>query len=336
MNEMPPPLPPHTPRPLLPETSPPFLPGGRRAVRRETGLAVMTLLVMIAASAVYRDSFPTAGNFSAILRNLAGDGIMAAGMAVLMIGGAFDLSVGATFSMTGIVTGWLLKAAGFPVVPAIVCGLAIATFGGLLNGVLVAKVKVNALITTLGTMQIFKGVAVLIGGPGIGFLPDSFGRLGQAEFLGLQSPVWLMIFVLVLFQFLMSRTRFFRKYYYIGGNPRAAFLSGINVQAMQIVAFMISGFLAGLAGVSFAARLSSSVSTAGDGAELRIITAVILGGASLTGGKGTIWGTFIGVVFMAIIGNIMIVAQISSYWQSIVIGCVLVLAVALDLLWNRK
>jgi ribose/xylose/arabinose/galactoside ABC-type transport system permease subunit len=314
--------------------------GGSRAgsftVSREFGLLVLTFGAVILFSILYPRSFCNFANFAAVARNLAFDGILAVGMMLLMVSGVFDLSVGAMFSMAGVLTAWLLKEAHLPVPLAILCGLAAATLGGLINGFIVARVRVNALITTLGTMQIFRGIAVLVGGPGINFLPESFSRLGQAQFLGLQSPFWLMLLVVILFQSLLAKTRFFRQFYYIGGNVRAAYLSGINVQRMQMIAFMIAGFLAGLSGMAFASRLATGVSIAGDGAELRVITAVILGGASLTGGKGTIWGALIGVVFIALINNIMIIAQISSYWQSIIIGMVLVLAVALDSLVNRQ
>jgi ribose transport system permease protein len=290
----------------------------------------------VGASLLYPSSFPTFANASALLRNLAVDGIMATGMLVLLVAGVFDLSIGATFSLIGVLTGYLLKTAGLPVPVAIVAGLLCGALCGLVNGLIVAKVRVNALIATLGTMQIYRGLAVLIGGPGISFLPPGFSRLGQAEIVGLQSPVWLMLLIAVLFQYLLARTRYFRQYYFLGGNQRAAKLCGMNVERLQIAAFMIMGSLAGLAGMVFAARLGTAVSVAGDGAELRIITAVIVGGASLTGGRGAVWGAMTGVLFMALLSNIMIIAQVSSYWQGIIIGMVLVAAVATDRIFNRQ
>jgi ribose/xylose/arabinose/galactoside ABC-type transport system permease subunit len=254
----------------------------------------------------------------------------------MMISGVFDLSVGGMFSMAGIITGWLMKTAGFPVPLAIAAGMMIAALGGLVNGLIVARIKVNALIATLGMMGVFRGIAVLIGGPGINFLPPSFSRLGQTVFWGIQTPVWLMLAIACFYHYLMSRTRLFRQYYYIGSNQKAAYLSGINVSGMQILAFVQMALLAGLSGIVFASRIGTSVSIAGDGAELRVITAVILGGASLTGGRGTIPGALIGVVFIALIQNILIIAAVSSYWQSIIIGVVLVLAVAMDSLFHRQ
>jgi ribose transport system permease protein len=179
-------------------------------------------------------------------------------------------------------------------------------------------------------MGIYRGIAVLLGGPGITFLPDSFSRPGQAVILGLQGPIWMMASIAALFSFLLSRTRYFRQYYYIGNNATAARLSGIDVPRMQIAGFAIMGFLAGFSGIAFASRVGTSVSISGDGAELRIITAAILGGASLTGGKGTIWGALVGVGFIALINNALIIASVSAYWQSIITGIVLVVAVAMD------
>ena len=310
-------------------TPPPWL-------TREAILIALTVLAVVGASVAFPRSFPTFANLSTLLRNTALDGVMACGMIVLMVAGVFDLSVGSMFSMIGVLTAWMMTSLHVPVPLAILAGLGVAALGGALNGLIVAKVRVNALITTLGTMQIFRGIAVLVGGPGIANLPPSFSKLGQAELFGLQSPIWLMLAVALIGQWLLSKTRFFRKYYYIGANAKAAHLSGIPVDRMLIAAFALSGLLAGLAGMTFAARVATASSTAGDAAELRIITAVILGGASLTGGRGTVWGTLVGVLFISLINNVMIFAGLKSEWQSIVIGGVLIVAVALDHFLSRK
>jgi ribose transport system permease protein len=288
------------------------------------------IALVILNSLLFPRIFPTIANFSAILRGLAFDGMMVCGMMLLLVAGTFDLSVGGTFSMAGVVAGWLMKSQGVPVPIAVLGGVAAGFAAGMLNGLIVARAKVNALIATLGTMGIYRGIAVLLGGPGITFLPASFSRPGQSVVLGLQGPVWLMIVIVMLFHFLLERTRLFRQYYYIGNNAKAARLSGIDVGRMQILGFTLMGLLAGIAGIAFASRVGTSVSVSGDGAELRIITAAILGGASLNGGKGTIWGGLIGVAFVALINNALIIGSVSAYWQSIITGIVLVLAVALD------
>ncbi len=308
----------------------------RSYLTRETVLVALTLAAIMGASLAYPTSFPTFRNFSALLRNMAMDGVMACGMVVLLVSGMFDLSVGSMLSMAGVVTGWLLTRGQVPAPLAILLGLCVGALGGALNGWIVAKVRVNALIATLGTMQIFRGIAVLVGGPGIANLPASFAQWGQAQWLGLQAPVWLMLAVAAVGQFLMAKNRFFRRYYYIGANAKAASLSGIPVDHMVILAFTLMGLLASLAGIAFASRMATANSTAGDGAELRIITAVILGGASLQGGRGTVWGTLVGVFFISLINNVMIFARLSPEWQSIVIGMVLVLAVAMDRFLSRR
>lgn len=306
------------------------------AFSRELGLLVIILLTVVVFSILFPTSFRSGENFRAILRNLAADGILAVGMMLVMVGGSFDLSVGAMLSLAGVVTGWLMKMKGWPVPLAIGAGLGVAALGGFVNGLIVAKVRVNALIATLGTMGMFQGAAILIGGPGITFLPESFTALGRGEFWGVQSPVWLMLGLAAVAHYGLAHTRFFRQYYYIGSNLKAAHLSGINVERMQVLAFTLMGLIAGLAGIAFASRMATSVSTAGVGAELRVITAVILGGASLSGGKGTIWGALVGVVFMALINNVVIIAKVSSEWQGIILGSVLVLAVAVDSMMNRS
>jgi ribose transport system permease protein len=179
-------------------------------------------------------------------------------------------------------------------------------------------------------MGVFQGFALLLGGPGITFLPDSFTRFGQTEWLGIQGPVWLMTGLAVTAHLLMTHFRFFRQYYYIGANPVAASLSGIHVERMQILAFSLMGLIAGLAGIVYASRIATATATVGVGAELQAIAAVILGGASLSGGKGTVWGAMIGVFFMALVKNVLIISRVSSEWQGIVLGVVLVSAVAVD------
>jgi len=315
---------------------PPVAGGHRRGVPRELALLALVVAMAVVFSVLYPVSFFSMANLQAILRNLAVDGILATGMMLMMIGGLFDLSVGSMMSMTGVIAGWLMKAQGWPVPAAIAAALGVSALGGLVNGALVARLRVNALITTLATMGIFQGVAILIGGPGITALPGPFARLGQSEWLGVQSPVWLMLALAVAMGYALRHTRPFRQYYYIGSNRKAAILSGIAVGRMQVLAFTLMGVIAGLAGIAFAARVGTAVSTAGAGAELKAITAVILGGASLAGGRGTIAGALIGVAFMALVNNVLLIAQVSSYWQGIVLGAVLIAAVALDSLVNRS
>jgi ribose transport system permease protein len=302
---------------------------------RETTLLIMTLLLIIIASFVFSASFPSFTNAAGIMRNFALDAIMVCGMMVLMVSGVFDLSVGSIYSLVGVLTAALMKNMGWPVALAVLAGLAAGVLCGLVNGFVTARIKVNALITTLGTQQIFRGIAIWIGGTNIPNLPQGFNSIAQSKFLGIQGFVWIMVVVVLITYLLLSQTRFFRQFYYIGGNIKAAKLSGINVPRMQMFGFAFMGLMAGLAGMLFASRLGAAVAIAGDGKELAIITATILGGASLSGGKGNVLGALIGVIFIAVVNNLMILATVEAYWQSIVIGSILILAVATDWLVNR-
>lgn len=305
-----------------------------RAYSREIDLLLVIYLTVIVFSILYPDSFFSWENARAILNNLAADGIVAVGMMALMIAGVFDLSVGSMISMVGVVTGWLLFRE-WPVAPAVGIGLAVAALGGWANGMLVAFARVNALITTLGTLSIFGGIALLIGGPSIVNLPRSFTALGQTEILGLQLPVWFMLALAAAAHYLLRHVRAFRLLYYVGSNPKAARYSGINVERVQVLAFTLTGLIAGVAGLALAARFSTSVSNVGLGTELRVITAVILGGASLTGGKGTIAGALIGVLFIALIRSTLLMADVKPHWHPIVVGAILILAVLLDSIQAR-
>ena len=309
------------------------------ALSRELGLGLLTLLLLFGFRILFPVSwgyFATFDNFASIFRNLVFEGILALGMMLMMVAGVFDLSVGAMASLAGVVTGWLMKSAGWPVPAAIAGGLAAAAAGGFLNGLIVAKGRVNALITTLGTMGVFSGLALLIGGPGITFLPESFTELGQAKFLGLQSPVWFLVVLALATHYALAHTRFFRQFYYLGANPRAAHLSGLNVERLQLFAFTLMGLLAGFAGVVYAARVATASSTLGVGKELGAITACVLGGASLQGGRGTAWGALLGVIFVALIQNLLLIKQVRPEWQGIILGFVLVFAVGVDSILNRK
>lgn len=311
-------------------------PAALRPHSREIDLLLAIYLTAILFAVTYPSTFLSTANARAVLNNLVFDGMLAIGMMLLMIAGVFDLSVGAMASMTGVLCGWLMTSQAWPISLAVAAALAVAAGGGLVNGILVARLQVNALIATLGTMGVFQGVAVLIGGPGVADLPGGFAYFGQGEWAGLQRPVWGMLVMAATAHVLLRHTGYFRQFYYIGSNAKAARLSGIRVERLQILGFLLMGLVAGIAGLAFAARVGSAVSTAGSGAELRVITAVILGGASLTGGKGSIPGALIGVAFMALATNLLILSRVSSYWQGIVIGITLILAVALDALQTRR
>jgi ribose transport system permease protein len=232
--------------------------------------------------------------------------------------------------------GLAAKYLGLPPVAAFLVGCAWGLLLGMLNGVLVTRFRINALIATLATLSIYRGGLQLVSGAGVTNIGNNFTVFGQTKILGIYSPFWFMAVIVLLFGFLVGRTRFFRQAYYIGGNARAAKLSGINVDRTVFIFFAIMGLLAGLAGALLASRLNTAVVLAGQGVELKVITAVVLGGASLSGGVGTIVGAFLGVLFMALLQNAMIIAGINPFWQLIVVGAVLLLSVGLDQLARTR
>ena len=303
---------------------------------RALSLFVLIFFICIGMSIFYNDYFLSFTNFSAIFLSLSVEGILSIGMMFLIVSGVFDLSVGSAVAVGGAVAALLMKRVGLPVPVAIMGGIAACSTAGLINGFFVAVVGVNALIATLAMLGILRGVAILIAGAGIVALPESFLFLGQHTVLGIQMPVFYMIILVVFFAFVLKRTRYFRQLYFIGGNARAAVLSGINVKRTQLVNFILMGTLSGITGCIISSRLNAAIGTIGTGIELRVITAVIIGGGSLSGGRGTVAGAFMGALFMGLLNNVMVIAGVNVYFQSIVIGCVLLAAVSLDVLMRNR
>lgn len=308
----------------------------RKLQDRVFTLAATIVVLCIVLTILFPDRFATSANVSQLLLNLSIDAIVAAGMMVLMISGMFDLSVGSVVAFSGGLAGYLMFYHDVHFLLAISAGLCGSMIIGLVNGWLIARIGINPMIQTLAMMGIIRGFALMLSGAGIQNFPYEFIYIGQSKLLGLQAPVWYMAAIILLFQFLASRTVFFRRYYFIGSNEKAARLSGIRVEKMKVYAFVISATLAGIAGILLSSRLGAALSTSGRGLELRVITAVILGGASLTGGYGKIWGAFLGALFMALINNMLIISRVSGYWQEVILGGILILAVGIDQLLQKK
>ena len=293
-------------------------------------LLILLVAVCIGGSIAFPSTFLSLGNFSQILLNVSTDTIVAVGMMLLLISGSFDLSVGSVVALTACLTAYMMQVLHIPIPLAIGLGLLGALFIGWINGYLVAYKEINAMIQTLAMMGIARGVALMLSGSGTQNLPYWFNTIGQSKLLGIQMPIWYMLLTVGLFTFLFRKTIFFRRYYYIGGNEKAADLSGIRVKKMKMLGFVISAGLAGIAGILISSRLGAALPTFGRGLELRVITAVILGGASLNGGYGKIPGALLGTLFMGIVANLMVIARVSGYWQEIILGIILILTLGLD------
>lgn len=306
------------------------------AAYREFSLVVV-LLVMTLVMTFISPVFLTRANVEAILLGLSVEATIAVGMVILLIAGGLDLSVGSTLAFTGVVSGLLLTRLGVPAWLAILVGLLAALLVGLANGLLISKMMINPFIVTLGMMITVRGLTlVLASGKAVLNLPESFTVVGQGRLFGIQYPIYIMLVLVVVFDLLMRNSRFFRQSYYIGGNEKAARLSGISVDWAKIFNYCLVAVLAGVAGIMITGRFGSSSLTVGTGVELRVITATIIGGASLSGGEGSVFGAFLGALFMGVLANALNLLGVDVYWQNFVTGLILIIAVVVDVLNERR
>jgi len=225
---------------------------------------------------------------------------------------------------------------GQSIVLSVLVGLATAAVVGLLNAWVVAKIGVNALIATLGTMTILRGVALTAWqGRPVSQVPEAFRSIGQGQFLGIPLPAVILIVLVIIFDILMRRGQWFRQLYFVGSSEKAALLSGINVSQVRVVTYVAAGLQAGLAGIISTSRLSAAYPNAYDSVALRVISGAVIGGCSLFGGEGSIVGSVLGLFFIAIILDVVVLFGISPYVQEIVQGGALILAVVIDI-WSKR
>jgi len=255
---------------------------------------------------------------------------MALGMTVVIISGGIDLSVGSVLVFSSILVGLFLKAK-LGIAVSIILTLGIAGFIGFANAAMINRLRAHPFIVTLGTMTVVRGFAlVLTGGHPVTGFPKSFSYFGQGYLFNIPFPVVLFVFLAVTFHILLGRNKYFAQAYFIGSNPDAARLCSMNVERFRWVTYVISAILAGAAGIITASQYISANASFGLDAELRVITAVIVGGASLSGGVGTIGRTVLGVIFLAIVANALVQANVPTYWEKVAYGAMLVVSVMLE------
>ncbi len=302
---------------------------------REFFLVAMIIVGLIVMSFI-SPTFLSRGNLLSMLMGLTIQAIVAIGMTIVIISKGLDLSVGSVLAFSSMITAMSLKA-GIPVFVSILIGLLFGALFGFMNGFIIAKVGVNPFITTLGTMIVIRGLVLLVSkGIGISSLPQGFNVLGQTKVLGVQSPIWIMIILVIIFEILLRKHVFFRYNYYVGSNEKAALFSGLKVNKIKILDYVISGVLAALCGILMTARLGSFSTTAGTNLEMNVLAAVIIGGASLNGGEGSILGSFLGCLLIAFIGNALNLLGVSVYWQQMIMGLTLLFAVLLDVATSKR
>ena len=301
-------------------------------------IPLITLIVLCAATALLTPRFLSPLNLTNILVQSSIMAVIAMGMTFVIVGGGFDLSVGSSAALAGCVAAMVMLEAGIAagVIAGIVAGAAV----GLANGLVIAFLNVNPFITTLGTMVLVRGVVFLMTGgapvSGDAGLPSAFVAFGSARLFGVHLLVWVPAVLLAVLSFAMHLTPYGRRIYATGGGREAAYLSGIPVRRVIASTYVWCGALAGVAGVMLAARLQSGQPTAGEFYELTAIAAVVLGGASLHGGEGTLVKSVIGVFIMIVLGNALNLLNVDSYWQRVAVGVVIIAAAAAERLRSRK
>jgi L-arabinose transport system permease protein len=302
----------------------------------ERGGVFLIFLLLVVLASFFVPSFATETNIKGLLLSVTTMGMIACTMLFCLAGGDCDLSVGSTVALAGVIAAILIRD-GHGLSVAIAAALGSGVLVGFANGFVIAKIGINALITTLATMQIVRGAAYLLSnGSSIGVSDETFAQLGLAAPLGYQSPIWIMFAMFLLFGILLNKTTFGRNVLAIGGNQEAARLAGVNVARTKIIVFTLQGLVAAFAGIILASRITSGQPTTMQGLELQVISACALGGVSLTGGIGTISGTIMGVLIMGIVQNAMNLRNIEPFWQLVVSGAILLAAVMLDRLRARR
>ncbi len=303
--------------------------------------SLLVLLLMVATMAALSDRFFTAANGWNIMRQISVNLCLSIGMTMVILAGGIDLSVGSILALAGAVTAGLIKHAlpiswlgvelEFTVHGAILAGLLVGLFLGWFNGQMITRVRIPPFVATLGMLSIARGLTMLwTKGFPITGLGRQFAVIGTATALGIPVPVWISASLVIVFVVVTKKTRFGRYIYAVGGNERTAKLSGLNVDRIKVAVYTLAGGLSAIAGLIVTSRLDSAQPNAGTGYELDSIAAVVIGGTSLSGGRGSILGTVIGCLIIGVLNSGLVLLDVSPFWQQVVKGSVILLAVAID------
>lgn len=300
-------------------------------------IALLMMCVFLVIFPTTRTTFLTQKNVFNILRQNASNLFLATGMTMVIILGGIELSVGSVIALSGVVAAGCVVNFGLPEIVGFLAAIGVGALVGMFNGVVICKTDIPPFIVTLASMNIAKGIAlVLTGGSPIRCMTDTFKFPGAGYVGPVPTPVILMLIIFIIAAFMINRTQLGRHIYAVGGNAQAAKFSGINVQKVKFIVYTYTGIMAGIAGCIVASRLYSGQPTAGDGAEMDAIAAVVVGGTSMSGGSGRIGGTLIGVLIIGVLNNGLNLMGVDSNWQYIVKGLVILLAVYVDFIRNKK
>ena len=294
---------------------------------------VIALIILMAVITIINSNFLTANNLLNLLLQVTSNALIAFGMTFVILTGGIDLSVGSILALSSALTAGLLGS-GMPVTLAILISFILGCILGMMNGLLISYGKLAPFIVTLATMTIFRGATLVYtnGNPITKGLSDTFlfQFLGQGYIVGIPFPVIIMFIVFIVLYVLLHKTAFGKSVYAIGGNEKAAYISGVKLNKVKIIIYSISGIMASISGLIITSRLSSAQPTAGVSYEMDAIAAVVLGGTSLSGGKGRILGTLIGALIIGVLNNGLNIIGVSAFWQQVVKGVVILIAVLID------
>ncbi len=300
---------------------------------------ILIVIVLVVFVSIFRPIFLSGENIKTTMIGMACDGIIGVGMTIALISGGFDLSVGSVMGLTAMLTA-LFASMGVNIWVAAVIALGFALLIGFANGMLIGKIGLNPFITTLGMMSIARGlVFVLTEGSAVSIMhnsDESFRVIGSGTVGGIPVIVIIFIALVVVGEFMVRKSVSVMKVFYVGSNEKAAKLSGINVSRVKISVYTFTAFMAGVAGVLALSRFGVATANLGEGTEMNVISAGVIGGASLSGGEGSVLGTVLGVFLLSIINNALVLFNISVYWQNLISGVILILAVTFDLMSHKK
>lgn len=306
-----------------------------RFIRQRESAIFLALIGIMVIITIIAPKFATPGNLYRVARQISFVAIVAFGVFTVILTGGIDLSVGSIIGLSGVTCGLAMAAGAGPFVGVLV-GLVTGFGAGMINGLLVSYVGITPFIVTLGMLSMARGtIWIITKGWPVEEIAESFMVIGQGKMLGIPVPVVIAIVVAVAMHFFLKYTVFGRRLYAIGGNEEATRLSGINVKKIKCLAYGISGLMSAITGIILVARFSSAQTNAGDGWELDAIAAAVIGGTSLAGGSGSVLGVIIGAAIMGVIRNGLVLMKVSAYWQTAIMGFIIVLAAVIDRVKNR-
>jgi inositol transport system permease protein len=302
---------------------------------RQYGIFVVFIIICLILSFI-SPQFLTVSNWTIIITQASINAILAFGVTFVIITGGIDLSLGSMVAVTGVTAAMLAHPNTFPIALPIFAGLLSGLLMGVFNGFIIIKSNIAPFIVTLGTMTIGRGLALILSkGRPVSNLSDSFNFIGGGNVLGIPFPIIVLILIFAICSITLKKTLLGRYIYAVGGNEQAARASGINVNQVKMAVYSISGLLAGLAGILLTSRITTGQPNAGASFELDAIAAAVIGGTSTSGGTGTMTGTLVGVLLIGVINNGLDLLNVTSYYQQVVMGIIIIGAVVLDS-WNQK